>query len=255
MTEHIIVSRTDAYPGVLVIRFNRPDKKNAITAAMYRRMTAALEQANADADIKAVVFLGTEGCFSAGNDMADFLSYAQEAASSGSSEPPAAAVFIKALALAEKPLVSGVDGLAIGIGTTLNLHCDLTVASGRSLFRTPFVDLALVPEAASSLLAPRIMGHQRAFALLATGEGFSAEAALNAGLIWKVVGPNEVEMEALALAADLAKKPPQALKIARDLVRGPRDEVLARIDQELVHFSAQLKSAEARAAFEAFMQR
>jgi enoyl-CoA hydratase/carnithine racemase len=183
--------------------------------------------------------------------MSDFLTYAM----SGSSEPPAAAVFIKALALAEKPLVAGVDGLAIGIGTTLNLHCDLTVASGRSSFRTPFVDLALVPEAASSLLAPRIMGHQRAFALLVAGEGLSAEAARDAGLIWKVVGPNEVEMEALALAADLAKKPPEALKIARALVRGPRDEVLARMDEELAHFSRQLKSAEARAAFEAFMRR
>lgn len=251
MTEHIVVERTDAYPGVMAIRFNRPEKKNAITAAMYQRMTAALEEANADDGVKAVVFLGTEGCFSAGNDMSDFLIYTM----SGSSEPPAGALFIKALALAEKPLVSGVDGLAIGIGTTLNLHCDLTVASGRSLFKTPFVDLALVPEAASSFLAPRIMGHQRAFALLVAGEGFSAQSARDAGLIWKVVGPNEVELEALALAAELGKKPPQALKIARDLVRGPRDEVLARIDEELVHFSARLKSDEARAAFEAFMRR
>lgn len=251
MTDHIIVSRTDAYPGVMTIRFNRPEKKNAITAAMYHRMTEALQEANADDEVKAVVFLGTDGCFSAGNDMGDFLAYAM----SGSSEPPAAAVFIKALAMAEKPLVSGVDGLAIGIGTTLNLHCDLTVASGRSLFKTPFVDLALVPEAASSLLAPRIMGHQRAFAMLAMGDGFSAEAALDAGLIWKVVSPNEVELEALALAANLAKKPPQALQIARNLIRGPRDELLARMDEELAHFSERLKSAEARAAFEAFMLR
>jgi len=251
LTEHIIVERTAAHPGVLIIRFNRPEKKNAITAAMYQRMTSALEEANADDEVKAVVFLGTEGCFSAGNDMGDFIGYAM----SGSSEPPAGAIFIKALALSQKPLISGVDGLAIGIGTTLNLHCDLTVASGRSVFKTPFVDLALVPEAGSSLLAPRVIGHQRAFALLAAGEGFSADYALNAGLIWKVVGPNEVEMEALALGAELAKKPPQALQIARDLVRGPRDEVLARIDEELVHFSARLKSAEARAAFEAFMRR
>jgi len=251
LTDHIIVSRTDAYPGVMTIRFNRPEKKNAITAAMYHRMTEALQEANADDEVKAVVFLGTDGCFSAGNDMGDFLAYAM----SGSSEPPAAAVFIKALAMAEKPLVSGVDGLAIGIGTTLNLHCDLTVASGRSLFKTPFVDLALVPEAASSLLAPRIMGHQRAFAMLAMGDGFSAEAALDAGLIWKVVSPNEVELEALALAANLAKKPPQALQIARNLIRGPRDELLARMDEELAHFSERLKSAEARAAFEAFILR
>jgi enoyl-CoA hydratase/carnithine racemase len=252
VTENLIlVERPDAYPGVMTIRFNRPEKKNAITSSMYQCMTAALEEANGDDAVRCVAFLGTEGCFSAGNDMGDFLAYAM----SGSTDAPAAAVFIKSLALAEKPLVSGVDGLAIGIGTTLHLHCDMTIASGRSLFKTPFVDLALVPEAGSSLLAPKMMGHQRAFAMLVAGEGFSAQAALEAGLIWKLVEPQEVEAQTLALAASLAAKPPQALKIARDLVRGPRDEVLARMDEELVHFSAQLRSAEARAAFEAFMRR
>lgn len=248
---HILVERPQDPSGLLVIRFNRPEKKNAITSAMYERMTTALEEANHDEAIRAVVFLGTPGCFSAGNDMADFLAYAM----SGSKDVPAAASFIKALALAEKPLVSGVDGLAIGIGTTLNLHCDLTVASDRSTFRTPFVDLALVPEAASSLLAPRLMGHQRAFALLVAGEAFSAHAARDAGLVWKIVAPEEVEAETLALATGLAAKPPEALKIARDLVRGPRDEILARMDEELAHFSSRLRSAEAKAAFEAFMRR
>jgi enoyl-CoA hydratase/carnithine racemase len=235
----------------MVIRFNRPEKKNAITSAMYDRMTSALGEANDARDIRAVAFLGTEGCFSAGNDMADFLNYAM----SGSTEPPAAAKFIKALALAQKPLVSGVDGLAIGIGTTLNLHCDMTIASERCVFKTPFVDLALVPEAASSLLAPKIIGHQRAFAMLVAGEGFDAQAALDAGLIWKIVAPNEVEGQTLALAAKLAAKPPQALKIARDLVKGPQADVMARMDEELVYFSNQLKSPEARAAFEAFLRR
>jgi enoyl-CoA hydratase/carnithine racemase len=248
---HILVERPEAYPGVMVIRFNRPEKKNAITAAMYRRMTEALTQANGDDGVRAVTFLGTPGCFSAGNDMGDFLAHAL----SGVSEPPAAAVYIKALALAEKPLVSGVDGLAIGIGTTLNLHCDLTVASERSLFRTPFVDLGLVPEAASSLLAPAVIGHQRAFALLVAGEGMTAAAAHQAGLVWKLAEPDAVEAEALALAAALAKKPPEALRIARDLVRGPRPAVIKRMDEELRHFSERLKSAEARAAFEAFMRR
>jgi Enoyl-CoA hydratase/carnithine racemase len=248
---HILVDRPETHPGVMVIRFNRPEKKNAITSAMYDRMTAALDEANSTPEIRAVAFIGTEGCFSAGNDMADFLSYAM----SGSTEPPEAAKFIKALAKAEKPLVSGVDGLAIGIGTTIHLHCDMTVASSRSLFKTPFVDLALVPEAASSLLVPKIMGHQRAFALLVSGEAFSAQAALDAGLIWKIVEPHDVEPHTLALAASLAAKPPQALKIARDLVKGPRDEILTRMDEELVHFSAQLRSAEARAAFEAFLRR
>ena len=247
---HVIVEHPPAHPGVMVIRLNRPEKKNAITTAMYASMTQALRQADNRDDVRAVAFLGTDGCFSAGNDMADFLAYA-----TGGSGRPAAADLLQALATCAKPMVSGVDGLAIGIGTTLNLHCDMTVASSRSLFRTPFVDLALVPEAASSLIAPRVMGHQRAFALLVAGEGFSAEEAREAGIVWKVVVPGQVEVETLAIAASLAAKPPRALKIARDLIRGNGDDVLTRMDEELVHFTAQLRSAEARAAFEAFMSR
>ncbi|MBB6181156.1 crotonase/enoyl-CoA hydratase family protein [Pseudorhizobium flavum] len=247
---HILVERPDAQPGVLVIRLNRPEKKNAITTAMYARMTEALHEADNHAEIRAVAFLGTDNCFSAGNDMADFLTYAM-----GGGGRPSAADFLQALATCDKPMVSGVDGLAIGIGTTIHLHCDMTIASDRSLFRTPFVDLALVPEAASSLIAPRVMGHQRAFALLAAGESFSAEPAREAGIVWKVVSPDAVEAETLALAANLAAKPPHAMKIARNLIRGNGDDVLARMDEELVHFTAQLRSAEARAAFEAFMRR
>lgn len=250
-TDHILLERPETAPGVQIIRFNRPDKKNAITDAMYRAMIEALGAADADADIRVIAFLGSPGCFSAGNDMADFMAFAM----SGGKGRLAAGDFLHALVGVQKPIVSGVDGLAIGIGTTLNLHCDLTVASSRSLFKTPFVDLALVPEAASSLLVPRIMGHQRAFALLAAGEGFSADQAQQAGLIWKVVPETEVEAETLKIAAMLAAKPPQALKIARDLLRGDSVDIRARIDEEIIHFAAQLQSAEARAAFEAFMRR
>ncbi len=250
-TDHILLERPETAPGVQIIRFNRPDKKNAITDAMYRAMIEALGAADADADIRVIAFLGSPGCFSAGNDMADFMAFAM----SGGKGRLAAGDFLHALVGVQKPIVSGVDGLAIGIGTTLNLHCDLTVASSRSLFKTPFVDLALVPEAASSLLVPRIMGHQRAFALLAAGEGFSADQAQQAGLIWKVVPETEVEAETLRIAAMLAAKPPQALKIARDLLRGDSADIRARIDEEIIHFAAQLQSAEARAAFEAFMRR
>ncbi len=251
MTDHIEITRPEAHPGVLVLRFNRPDKKNAITQAMYEKLTAGLLEGENDEAIRAIVFLGTEGCFSAGNDMADFLSFAM----AGAVGEPAAFGLLKALTEVTKPLVSGVDGLAIGIGTTLHMHCDLTVASDRSLFKTPFVDLALVPEAASSLIAPRIMGHQRAFAMLAASEGFCAEQAREAGLIWKVVSPDQVEVETLKLASSLASKPPVAMKIARDLVKGSADEVRARMQEELQHFVSQLKSAEARAAFEAFMMK
>ncbi|WP_026612943.1 crotonase/enoyl-CoA hydratase family protein [Ensifer aridi] len=250
MTDHVLVERPEAYPGVQVIRFNRPEKKNAITRDMYAKMTNALTVAGTDPAVRVTAFLGTPGCFSAGNDLGDFLTVAM-----GGSMGSDLLEFLRALAGATKPIVSGVDGLAIGIGTTIHLHCDLTVASTRSLFKTPFVDLALVPEAASSLLAPRIMGHQRAFALLAAGEPLEAAEALKAGLIWKIVDKEAVEDETLSLAARLAKKPPEALRIARDLIRGDRQDVLARIDEEAEHFAAQLKSAEARAAFEAFMRR
>jgi len=250
MTDHILIERSETAPHVQIIRFNRPEKKNAITRAMYQAMTDALKAADETPDVRVNVFLGTEGCFSAGNDMADFLAFAM-----GGSMGREVVDFLIALASARKPVVSGVDGLAIGIGTTIHLHCDLTVASDRSLFKTPFVDLALVPEAASSLIAPRIMGHQRAFALLALGEGFSATQAKEASLIWQVTTPEAVESETLALAAKLAAKPPEALRIARDLMRGSPEAVLDRIQQEAGHFAAQLKSAEARAAFEAFMKR
>jgi enoyl-CoA hydratase/carnithine racemase len=250
MTDHVIIEQPAAYPGVQIIRFNRPEKKNAITRLMYRRMADALNAANNDAAIRATAFLGTEGCFSAGNDMNDFM-----AAAMGGSIGQETVDFVDALANAEKPIVSGVDGLAIGIGTTIHMQCDLTIASSRSQFRTPFVDLALVPEAGSSLLAPWLMGHQRAFALLAAGEAFSAEDAKDAGLIWKVCAPEEVETITLATATKLAAKPPEALKIARDLVRADRSELIERIDEETRHFVARLKSAEARAAFEAFMRR
>jgi enoyl-CoA hydratase/carnithine racemase len=250
MSDHIIVEQSAAHPGIQIIRFNRPEKKNAITRAMYVRMTEALKAANEDSAIRATAFLGTEGAFSAGNDIGDFL-----AAAMGGSLGHELLDFLYALVNAEKPLVAGVDGLAIGIGTTMHMHCDLSIASDRSQFRTPFVDLALVPEAASSLIAPRIMGHQRAFAMLAAGEAFSADEAKEAGLIWKVCPAPDVETLTLAAAAKLAGKPPQALKIARDLIRGDRAEIIRRIDDEARHFAERLKSAEARAAFEAFMRR
>lgn len=250
MTDDVLIERPDAYPGVEVIRINRPKKKNAITRAMYAKMADALTNAATDDTVRTTAFLGTEGCFSAGNDMADFMAFAMGGTMGGE-----VLDFLRSLAGAQKPLVSGVDGLAIGVGTTLHLHCDLTIASSRSMFRTPFVDLALVPEAASSLLVPRVAGHQRAFALLAAGEPFTAQQALEAGLIWKIADAEAIETQVLTLAAGLAAKPPEALRIARQLIRGDRSDVLARIDEEARHFSAQLKSAEARAAFEAFMRR
>lgn len=247
MSEHVLVERHGA---VQRIRMNRPDKKNAVTRAMYAAMAAALGEGDADPAVRCHLLLGVPGAFSAGNDLADFMTVAL-----GGEPGTEVWDFLTALAGAAKPIVSGVDGIAVGIGTTMNLHCDLTLATPRTVFRTPFVDLGLVPEAGSSLLVPAILGHQRAFALLGLGEALSAEEAKAAGLIWAVVGEDELERSALAAAETLAARPPEALRITRDLIRGPREPVLARIREEAEEFAGRLKSAEARAAFVAFMNR
>jgi enoyl-CoA hydratase/carnithine racemase len=253
VSEHILVDRPQEQGGaVQVIRFNRPDKKNAITQDMYATMVEALRSGDADEAVRSHVFLGTPECFTAGNDMQDFLGYAI----SGRASEGHVNHFLKQLAMMKKPMIAGVDGLAIGIGTTMHFHCDLTFATPRSQFRTPFVDLALLPEAGSSLLGPAAMGHQRAFAMLAAGIGFSAEEARDAGLIYGVVSEEALERETLAAAAMIASKPPQAMQIARDLLRGgQRGAVAARIEEESALFGERLSSPEARAAFEAFMAR
>jgi enoyl-CoA hydratase/carnithine racemase len=247
MSEHIIIERRGA---VQSIRMNRPDKKNAITRQMYAAMAAALGEGDANPAILVHVFFGVPGAFSAGNDLADFMAVAM-----GGDGGTEVWDFLLTLATTQKPIVSGVDGIAVGIGTTINLHCDLTFATPRTVFRTPFVDLGLVPEAGSSLLAPAILGRQNSFALLGLGEGFSAERAKAAGLIYAVVGEEKLEAETLAAADAIAAKPPEALKIARDLMRGSREDVIARIKEEGAHFQERLKSSEARAAFVAFMER
>lgn len=247
VTDHVLIERRAA---VQIIRMNRPDKKNAITRAMYGAMAAALTEADSDPSIRVSVVLGVPGAFSSGNDLADFLAVAQ-----GGEGGTEVFDFLMALAQSRKPILSGVDGIAVGVGTTLNLHCDLTFATPRTVFRTPFVDLGLVPEAGSSLLAPAILGRQGAFALLALGEGFSAEKAKETGLIHAVVEESELEQAVLKAADEIAAKPPEALRIARDLMRGDRSELVTRIKEEGAHFAARLKSEEARAAFMAFMAR
>lgn len=247
MTEHILIERRGA---AQIVRMNRPDKKNAITRAMYATMAAALRAGDADAGVRVHVILGVPGAFSSGNDLADFMVIA-----TGGEGGMEVYDFLIALAEAEKPIVSGVDGIAVGIGTTINLHCDLTFATPRTEFRTPFVDLGLVPEAGSSLLAPAVLGRQQAFALLGLGEGFSAELARAAGLIYDVVAEDTLEAAVFAAAEAIAAKPPEALKIARDLMLGDRQALVARIEEEGAHFRARLKSEEARNAFVAFMGR
>jgi len=236
--------------GVQAIRMNRPEKKNAITRAMYAAMATALRAGDADPAVRCQLILGVPGAFSAGNDIADFMAVAM-----GGEGGTEVFDFLVALATAGKPLVSAADGIAVGIGTTIHLHCDLTLATARTSFSTPFVDLGLVPEAGSSLLAPRLLGQQRAFALLALGESLPAENALAAGLIHAVVDEAGLDAAAFALAARLAAKPPEALQISRRLLRGDRADIVARIEEEGRAFRARLASDEARQAFMAFMSR
>jgi len=252
MTDHILINRIgEADRQVQTIRLNRPDKKNAITRAMYAAMTLALKTGDDDASVRVHVFFGVPGAFSTGNDIQDFMA----AAMGGEGLGTEVMAFLRALATTRKPIVSAVDGLAVGVGTTIHMHCDLTFATPASRFHTPFVDLALVPEAGSSLIAPAVMGHQKAFALLCAGLPLSAAEAERAGLIHQVVEADALEDRAMSAAHSLAAKPPQALAIARRLIKPDPEAVLARIREEGDLFASQLKSAEALAAFQAFMNR
>jgi len=248
MTDHVTVS--DDGP-VRFVRMNRPDKKNALTHAMYERLTDALTSANTNDAIRAIVIAGVPGAFTAGNDLQDFLKIAT--ATDGLARP--VRDFLPALVNCRKPLVAAVAGVAVGIGTTMLFHCDYVVASTDARFVTPFTSLGLVPEAASSLIAPRMMGHARAFSLLVMGRPIDSAQAKEAGLVNTVVAADQVEAEALAAAKHIAALPPGAVAISRALLKGKPEERLARIDEETELFKTRLKSPEAIAAFQAFLSK
>ncbi len=248
MSGFIIVS--DDGP-IRTVRINRPEKKNALTAPMYGDLSAALEGAARHDAVRCIVIAGVPGAFCAGNDLQDFL----EAAARGGGLAPEGVHFLVTLARAEKPLVAAVNGLAVGIGTTLLFHCDHVVAARDARFSTPFVSLGLVPEAASSLLAPRRMGHARAFALLAMGRPLDAAGAQAAGIVNTVVASAEVEAEAMKAAHEIAALPAEALALTRRLLRGDPDDAVARIEQEIDLFRVRVASPEARAAFETFLSK
>jgi len=245
-----LVTVTDDGP-VRIVRMNRPEKKNALTVPMYAAMADAIEGAGADPALRCIVIAGVPGAFCAGNDLQDFLAASRDTEGLA----PPLLRFLVTLAHAETPLVAAVSGLAVGIGTTMLLHCDHVVASSEARFSTPFVHLGLVPEAASSLLAPRRMGHVRAFALLAMGRPLDAAGAVAAGIVNTVVAPAEVDAEAMKAAREIAALPVEALAATRRLLRGSSDAAVARIEQEADLFGARLASTEARSAFETFLAR
>ncbi|OYU32263.1 MAG: enoyl-CoA hydratase [Comamonadaceae bacterium PBBC2] len=243
-----ILTHIDA--GVMTITFNRLDKKNSITSTMYAAMADAVAQAAADASVRVVLFQGHESIFSAGNDIGDFLN-----------QPPSTQEspvfrFLRGIATFEKPLLAAVAGPAVGIGTTMLFHCDLVYAGDNAAFSMPFVNLGLCPEAASSVLAPRMFGYHRAAEALLMGEPFFAEAAQEVGLVNRVVPPTEVNGYAQAQARKLAGKPLSSLIETKRLMKGGyQQEVLAKMDEEGASFGRMLREPAAREAFGAFMEK
>lgn len=235
--------------AVLTLRLARPEKRNAITVAMYAALADGLAAAHTDSGVRAVVLAAEGAHFTAGNDLADFVTTPPD----GPDSPVFR--FLHALAGATRPVVAAVQGQAVGVGTTMLLHCDMVVAADDARFRMPFVDLALVPEAASSLLVPRLLGHARAAEMLLLGEAIDAATALAWGLVNRVVPAGGEYAAAMALAARLADKPPGAMALAKRLLRDDAPGVRGRMDAEAEAFGAQLKTPELRAAVAAFFAR
>jgi enoyl-CoA hydratase/carnithine racemase len=241
---------THAERGVMTITLNRLDRKNSITLAMYSAMADALVAAESDASIRVVVVQGHETVFSAGNDIGDFLN-----------RPPAgmdspAFRFLRGIATFNKPLLAAVCGPAVGIGTTMLFHCDLVYAGDNAAFSMPFVNLGLCPEAASSLLVPQMLGYHRAAEALLLGEPFMAEAALEVGLVNRVVPPTEANRVAQAAAQKLAAKPTASLiETKRLMKKGQQQLVLQQMADEGLSFSRLLGEPAAKEAFGAFMDK
>ena len=244
--------RTEAQGAVLELVFDRTEKKNAITDAMYGALADGIERAQTDPALRVVLIRAEGDIFTAGNDLGDFA--AVNAAGSRGDGPRNVQRFLQALAAAEKPIVAAVQGAAVGVGMTMLLHCDYVVMGEAASLIAPFVNLALAPEAASSLLLPARIGHPRAFEMFALGEPVSAKSALDWGLANKVVPTEEVTEAARAVAAKLVEKPIGALIATKKLMRD-RDAVTERMAVEGEIFSARLVSPEAKEAFMAFAQR
>jgi len=233
--------------GIIAIRFDRPHKKNALTLAMYRQATTALRAANSDG-ARAVMILGHPGSFTAGNDLADFVQRQGELG--------AVVDFLDVLSTVDVPVLAGVDGVAIGIGTTLLLHCDVVLATARSVFRTPFVDLGLVPEGGSSLLLPRLVGPRLASEMLLEGRAIDGATAAASGLVSALVEPEALEPALTARALGLGAKAPAAVRASKALLRGAHAQELARVmAAEVASFRARLGSADFAAAAARFLSK
>lgn len=246
MADEILVS----IKGPIVeVRINRPDKKNAITVAMYAALADAFEAAAADRSIRAVTIAGNGGLFTSGNDLRDF----QQSREGGTDMPVFR--FLNAISTCPKVVLAGITGQAIGIGTTMLLHCDLVVAAQNAVFSLPFVDLALVPEAASSLLLPRLIGRQRSAKHLMLAEPFDARTAADYGLVTEICADGDVDARLAGMATRIAAKPPEAIQLTKRLITSTAASVPDRMVEEGRLFEERLRSAEAREAFIAFFEK
>jgi enoyl-CoA hydratase/carnithine racemase len=246
MSEFVSVSVKD---GIQTLTINRAEKKNALLQEMYAVLADSLYDAEKNSDIRVTIITGVEDSFTAGNDLGDFLQNPVQ------NEETPVVRFLHALAEIRKPLIAAVNGIAVGVGTTMLMHCDLVYAADNAKFSLPFVNLALVPEAASSYLMPKLMGHQRAAELLMLGEAFDAQKAWNYGIVNQVVASSDLAIIANEAASKLAAKAPEALRLAKDLLKGDAEQVRKQMDAEGQIFQTRLVSPEAREAMQAFMER
>jgi enoyl-CoA hydratase/carnithine racemase len=236
--------------GIQTVRFDRIEAQNALTAAMCDAAADAISFGESSSRVRAIVLTGTPGIFTTGHDPAELAGFAEEGVVGES-----VVRFLKVLATVDKPVIAAVDGPVLGFGATLLFLCDYVVASEWSSFATQFVGIGMPPDAAVSLLAPRLIGYSRAFALLVLGETFDARQAREAGFVNRVVAAEDVESVAVEVAAAIAAKPPEAVRMARRMMRGDRRDVLTRIDLEAANFVELLKSPAARDALQAFLDR
>jgi enoyl-CoA hydratase/carnithine racemase len=243
MSDHILI---DKAAGVLTLTLNRPEKKNALTAAMYAALGGAIAEADADSDVRCVVLQANGDSFTAGNDLSEFAAF-----NAGETDRAIGNPLLAALARATTPIVAAVQGRAVGVGTTMLLHCDLVFVAEDAVLSTPFVNLALVPEAASSILLPARIGHARAFAMFVLGQSVDARTAVAWGLANSVLPVAELRAQAGTAAEAIAARPPAAVAITKRLMRDTA-AIEARIADEGRYFAAQLRSDEARDAFAGF---
>ncbi len=247
MNEHLI---SEVAGSVQTVRFDRIEAENALTADMCDAAADAISFGESSSRVRCILLTGAPGLFTTGHDPEEIASFAETARISES-----CIRLLKTIAMVDKPVIAAVDGPVFGLGTSLLFLCDYVIASEWSSFSAPYVDMGLPPDGAASLLAPRLIGSHRAFALFVLGETFDAQAAYHAGLVNRVVLVEEVESVGQSVARAIAAKPPEAVRLARRMMRGDRLDVLTRIDQEAAGFIELLKSPAARDALQSFLDR